>query len=71
MARSAEWWHIQRARGLCGICRRPMRDEDNRLTHQLCQRLVGQHKTWAEIRTMTTVREGDSVLIGEERAHGD
>jgi len=50
MASNPEYFAQVRARGLCWICRRPMRDDDPRLAHYECGRAQDQGRTVADVR---------------------
>jgi hypothetical protein len=51
MGRNPDWHAQIRARGLCILCRRPMRDDDPHLAHRECYREQYRGRRCAEIRT--------------------
>lgn len=50
MGRNPDYFEQVRARGVCHLCRRAMRDEDPRLAHLECGRLQRRGWTSAQIR---------------------
>jgi hypothetical protein len=50
MGRNPDWFDKMRARGICYICRRPMRDDDPRRQHRECEREITAGRRYAEVR---------------------
>jgi hypothetical protein len=50
MGSNPDWFDQQRARGICYICHRPMRDDDPRRRHSECEAEARRGRRYAEIR---------------------
>ncbi len=53
MASNPEWFDQQRAKGICYICKRKMKDSDPRKAHQACYKLLNKRYTYKQIQEMT------------------
>jgi len=66
MGTNPEWYAQQRARGLCWICRRPMRDDDPRYAHGSCAREQHTGRRVADIRAQQPLPLGPQEARKEE-----
>lgn len=59
MGKNPDYYSQIRACGVCSLCRQPMPDDDPRLAHRECRRLIASGLRESEIRALAASRKAE------------
>lgn len=69
MRSNQDWFHKQRAKGICYICKRPMRDDNPRLAHARCSNLqANRDMTYKQIQELLNKEDEERALTSNTSA---